>query len=436
MARRRRTLHLLLGIPPLGGHRAAWRRAELPPGAQADPFHYAELIRLAETAKLDAVVLPDAAALAEDPASAPPARLDPSVLLAALASATSRIGLVAGTGTSTAHPFEVARRIASLDLVSGGRAALLATSEFPEAAALNMGDDPAALHEERHRRAAEFLHVVHRLWDSWHPSAVVGDAERGLFADPDRIAPIDHHGEFFDVRGPLPVPRGPQGRPPVLVAASSDAERALAARYGEIVLGGEGLLERAVTAYNEVKARAAAIGRSPDRIRVLGRVATVIAATEADARARLRDLDAHLREDGEPLGAAGWAEEGRGGRPAGRRARADRRRARAAFQGGRRGRLRAHPGRLPLGRPRPARARRADPAAARAVPPRLRGQHAARAPRAAAAGAGERRGLSMTTRSAARASARREPSPPLRARKKGPARQARPLRGALRAPQL
>lgn len=313
MARRRRTLHLLLGIPPLGGHRAAWRRAELPPGAQADPFHYAELIRLAETAKLDAVVLPDAAALAEDPASAPPARLDPSVLLAALASATSRIGLVAGTGTSTAHPFEVARRIASLDLVSGGRAALLATSEFPEAAALNMGDDPAALHEERHRRAAEFLHVVHRLWDSWHPSAVVGDAERGLFADPDRIAPIDHHGEFFDVRGPLPVPRGPQGRPPVLVAASSDAERALAARYGEIVLGGEGLLERAVTAYNEVKARAAAIGRSPDRIRVLGRVATVIAATEADARARLRDLDAHLREDGEPLGAAGWAEEGRGG---------------------------------------------------------------------------------------------------------------------------
>ncbi len=313
MARRRRTLHLLLGIPPLGGHRAAWRRAELPPGAQADPAHYAELIRLAEAAKLDAVVLPDAAALANDPASAPPARLDPAVLLASLASETSRIGLVAGIGTSTAHPFETARRIASLDLVSGGRAALLATSEFPEAAALNVGDDPSALHEERHRRAAEFLHVVHRLWDSWHPSAVVGDAEQGLFADPERIAPIDHHGEFFDVRGPLPVPRGPQGRPPVLVAASSDAERALAARHGEIVLAGEGLLERAVTAYNEVKARAAAIGRSPDRIRVLGRVATVIGATEADARARLRDLDAHLREDGEPLGAAGWAEEGRGG---------------------------------------------------------------------------------------------------------------------------
>lgn len=313
MARRRRTLHLLLGVPPLGGHRAAWRRAELPPAAQADLAHYAELVRLAEAAKLDAVVLPDAGALAEDPASAPPARLDPSVLLATLASATSRLGLVAGAGTSTAHPFEVARRIATLDLVSGGRAALLATSEFSEAAALNVGDDPAALHEERHRRAAEFLHVVHRLWDSWHPSAVVGDAVQGLFADPERIVPIHHHGEFFDVRGPLPVPRGPQGRPPVLVAASSDAERALAARHGEIVLGGEGLLERAVTAYNEVKARAAAIGRSPDRIRVLGRVATVVGATEADARARLRDLDGWLREDGEPLGAAGWTEEGRGG---------------------------------------------------------------------------------------------------------------------------
>ncbi|GMA28378.1 LLM class flavin-dependent oxidoreductase [Arenivirga flava] len=313
MARRRRTLHLLLGVPPLGGHRAAWRRAELPAGAQADPSHYAELAGLAEAAKLDAVVLPDAAALAEDPASAPPARLDPSVLLGALATATTRIGLVAATGTSTAHPFEVARRIASLDLVSGGRAALLATSDFPEAAALNVGDDPAALRGERHRRAAEFLHVVQRLWDSWHPSAVVGDTARGLFVDPERIAPIDHDGEFFAVRGPLPVPRGPQGRPPVLVAASSDAERALAARHGEIVLGGEGLLERAVTAYNEVKARAAAIGRSPDRIRVLGRVATVVGATEADARARLRELDAYLRDDGEPLGAAGWAEEGRGG---------------------------------------------------------------------------------------------------------------------------
>lgn len=313
MARRRRTLHLLLGIPPLGGHRAAWLREELPPEAQGDPAHFAALARLAEAAKLDAVVLPDAAALADDPASAPPARLDPSVLLASLASATERIGLVAGASTSTAHPFEVARRIASLDLVSGGRAALLATSEFAEAAALNVGDDPAALREERHRRAAEFLLVVHRLWDSWTPGAVVGDIEHGLFADPERIAPIDHHGEFFDVRGPLPVPRGPQGRPPVLVAAGSDPERALAARHGEIVLGGDGLLERAVTAYNEVKARAAAIGRSPDRIRVLGRIATVIGDTEADARARLRELDAHLREDGEPLGAAGWAEEGRGG---------------------------------------------------------------------------------------------------------------------------
>jgi len=228
---------------PTGYHVAAWRHPDVPADAGVSLAHYAELARIAERGTMDFLFLPDSAAVRGTDVAALSrtairyvAQFEPMTLLGALCLATSRIGLTATLSTTYNEPYPVARSMASLDHLSGGRAGWnLVTSQNPQEA-YNFGYAAQPEHGERYRRAEEFVEVVRGLWDSWPDDAFVRDKESGVYFDPAGYTPLDHKGDLFSVRGPLNIPRSPQGRPVLLQAGSSEAGRALAARTAEVVL--------------------------------------------------------------------------------------------------------------------------------------------------------------------------------------------------------
>jgi FMN-dependent oxidoreductase (nitrilotriacetate monooxygenase family) len=283
-------LHLNAFLMSVGHHEAAWRL----PGNSAQPTpdiaHYVHLARVAERGKLDSLFLADSPVLQGDPGRRPASRLEPTVLLTALAGATRHIGLIATASTSYNEPYNLARRFASLDHVSGGRAGWNIVTTAGADAARNFGLDDSPLHQDRYRRAAEFVEVSTKLWDSWADDAVVADKERGVHALPDRVRRIGHAGEFFRVDGPLNVQRSPQGYPLLVQAGSSEDGKDFAARYAEAVFTAQQTLEEGIAFYKDVKHRAELAGRSPDGIKILPGIVPVIGDTEAQAR----ELDAEL----------------------------------------------------------------------------------------------------------------------------------------------
>ncbi|MEU9861047.1 LLM class flavin-dependent oxidoreductase [Streptomyces sp. NPDC047971] len=283
-------LHLNAFLMSVGHHEAAWRLPESPARGGTDIAHYQNLARIAERGKLDSVFLADSPVLHGDPGRRPSSKLEPTVLLTALAAVTSRIGLIATASTSYNEPFNLARRFASLDHVSGGRAGWNIVTTAGADAARNFGLDDTPLHHERYARAAEFVEVAAKLWDSWADDAVVGDKERGVHALADRVRRIDHHGDHFRVDGPLNVERSPQGHPLLVQAGSSEDGKEFAARYAEAVFTAQQTLEDGIAFYQDVKKRAVAFGRDPDGIRILPGIVPVIGDTEAEAR----ELDAEL----------------------------------------------------------------------------------------------------------------------------------------------
>lgn len=287
-----RQAHIGVNILGVGCHPAAWRTGEVDPTAQFDVAYFQEVARIAERGTLDAIFLADQPGLFEPPDQRPPmTALEPTVVLTAVAAATERIGVVATASTSYDEPFNLARRIASLDHVSGGRAGWNAVTTYAPTASANFGFDAPADHDTRYGRADEFLDVVKALWDSWADDALVGDVERGRYADTDRIAPIDHVGEHFRVRGPLNVPRSPQGRPVLVQAGGSPQGRALAARHAEAIFTSQLTLDAGQAFYADIKARAEAAGRDPDGVLILPGLTTVIGGTEAEAQARYERLE-------------------------------------------------------------------------------------------------------------------------------------------------
>ena len=176
---------------------------------------------------------------------------------------TSHIGLIATASTTYNDPFNLARRFASLDHISGGRAGWNIVTTATQAAAQNFGLDEVPGHGERYQRAAEFVDVSVALWDSWEDGAEIGDKAAGRYADPARIHPVDFAGEYFRVRGPLNVPRSPQGRPLLVQAGSSDDGREFAARYAEAVFTAQQTLADAQEFYADLKRRARRRGRDP-----------------------------------------------------------------------------------------------------------------------------------------------------------------------------
>lgn len=287
---------MLLGVL-LGGVSRSWHQPWSRSTEATSLSLYADLARAAEAAKIHTLFLADTVTVDE---AAPSPGLEPVTLLSALAGLTERIGLVASVSTSFTEPYNVARQIASLDHLSGGRAGWnVVTSAWGER---NFGRSaPGVLpdHDDRYAIAEEFTSLVEALWDSWEDDAIVRDVERRLLVDPARVHRVDWRSPHFTVDGPLNVPRTPQGRPVIAQAGSSEAGLGLGARHADLVFT-TGLTETApsVRLRADLRRRAAAAGRSPDDLKVLPGVAPVVASSDAEARRiweeshELLDLDA------------------------------------------------------------------------------------------------------------------------------------------------
>ncbi|MEO4002090.1 LLM class flavin-dependent oxidoreductase [Mesorhizobium sp. CAU 1732] len=291
-----RKLHLGAFMRPVSLHTGAWRY----PGAWPDAnFNFPRLRQLAqklEAAKFDAFFMADHLAVLNMPVEAlkrshTVTSFEPFTLLSALAGATERIGLVATASTTFDEPYHVARRFASLDHISGGRAGWnIVTTANPDSA-LNFGLSDHVDHAARYRRAREFYDVVTGLWDSFADDAFVRDAEQGIFFDPECMHVLDHKGEHLSVRGPLNVARPPQGWPVIVQAGASEPGRQLAAETAEVVFAATPTLEAGKAFFADVKGRAERAGRSRDSIKILPGAFVLVADTAEEARERRAKLD-------------------------------------------------------------------------------------------------------------------------------------------------
>lgn len=275
----------------LGMHLAAWQARGGRVEDYVDPGFYRAMAMTAERGKLHGIFLADTLTNAEEGTDRPAlGALDPAVLLAVMASVTTRIGLIGTASTTFNEPYDLARRYATLDHLSKGRAAWNAVTTFVPAVAENFGGRPLPDREQRYDRAAEFCEVVLDLWSSWRADALVGDVAHGVFADPQAVGPIDHAGPHFQVKGPLTMPRSPQGRPVIFQAGSSPAGRDLAARYADVVFTAQNLLPEAVAFRADVLRLADFYGRH-GQVKVMPGLLPVLGETEAEARERKRRMD-------------------------------------------------------------------------------------------------------------------------------------------------
>jgi FMN-dependent oxidoreductase (nitrilotriacetate monooxygenase family) len=307
-----RQLHVNVNILQAGVFGGSWRFPGTDPLSCYRLDHYLRVARKAEAALLDAVFLADGAAIRDNIRYRPTSSLEPTIVLTAIARVTERIGLIGTLSSSFNDPFNVARRLATLDQLSGGRAGWNVVTTADAASARNFGLDQAVEHGLRYEVAAEFVEVVRALWRSWEPDALVADRERGVFADTSKIHAIDHGGAHFAVAGPLNVPRSPQGEPVIVQAGASSDGRALAARVGEVIFTAADTRAAAQEYYLDVKSRAAAFGRRPDEIVILPGLSTVVGSTDAEVRQR-RELLSELVHPryaiGRLAGQLGLAEE-------------------------------------------------------------------------------------------------------------------------------
>ncbi|MEV2212627.1 LLM class flavin-dependent oxidoreductase [Streptomyces sp. NPDC050997] len=289
-----RQLHLNAFLMNTGHHEASWRLPESDPYAHVSLAHYVHLAKIAERGTFDSLFLADGPQLWGTVAQRPAGALEPLTLLTALATATEHIGLIATASTSYNSPYNLARKFASLDIVSGGRAGWNIVTTAGEEAARNFGLDAEPAHAERYARACEFLDVALKLWDSWEDDAIVADKATGVWGDDTKIHPPRHQGTYFSVEGALNVPRSPQGYPLLVQAGSSQDGKAFAARYAEAVFTAQQTIEDAQAFYADLKARTAQAGRDPEHIKVLPGIVPVIGSTEAEALANERVLEDHI----------------------------------------------------------------------------------------------------------------------------------------------
>jgi FMN-dependent oxidoreductase (nitrilotriacetate monooxygenase family) len=215
-----------------------------------------------------------------------PVKLDLSIVLGVVAAVTRHIGLGATYSTTYYSPFHVARTFATLDHLSGGRAAWNVVTSVNDSEAQNYGFTEVIGHDERYDRADEFLEATTGLWDTWEDGALVLDREAGYFADPDKVHELDFEGKWYSTRGPLTVPRCPQGRPVLLQAGSSGRGRDFAAKWAELIFTGDPGLEVATAHYADQKAKIGAGGRDPQSVKMLPMAYTVVGESAAHAEER------------------------------------------------------------------------------------------------------------------------------------------------------
>jgi FMN-dependent oxidoreductase (nitrilotriacetate monooxygenase family) len=291
-----RQLRLGAFMRPTTIHTGGWRY----PGAYPDAnFNLAHLRRFAQTlerGKFDAFFMADHLAVLNMPLDAlkrshTVTSFDPLTLLPVLAMATDHLGLIATASTTFEQPYLIARRFASLDHISGGRAGWnIVTTSNPDAA-LNFGLEEHLEHGERYRRAREFYDVVTGLWDSWADDAFVRDVDGGVYFDPARLHVLNHKGPYLSVRGPLNIARPIQGWPVIVQAGASEAGRQLAAETAEVVFAATSRLADGQAFYKDVKSRMATLGRDPDHLKILPGAFVVVGETMEEARDKRARLD-------------------------------------------------------------------------------------------------------------------------------------------------
>jgi len=289
-------LHLGAFVPATGHHVAAWRHPDADADGGISIEHYKRIAQTAERAGFDTLFLADSAAvwsrgdLESQSRSAGNVSFEPLTLLSVLSTVTRHIGLVATQTTTYNEPYHIARKFASLDLLSGGRAAWNLVTSANAGEALNFNRDEHVQHADRYERAGEFVDVVLGLWDSWDDDAFLRDKASGRFFDPDKLHTLNHKGKHFQVRGPLNVARSPQGRPVVVQAGSSEPGRELAARTAEMVFTAWQNRAEAAAFYADLKGRMAKFGRGPDELKVMPGIFPVVGESEAHAREKFEQL--------------------------------------------------------------------------------------------------------------------------------------------------
>tara|TARA_R110002073_G_scaffold226630_3_gene387434 strand:- start:294 stop:1607 length:1314 start_codon:yes stop_codon:yes gene_type:complete len=295
-------MHLGAFMRPVSIHTAAWRY----PGAYADAnfnfAHYQQFIATLERGCFDAFFMADHLAVMNMPEaalkrSATVTSFDPMTLLPALAVTTKHIGLIATASTTYNDPYHIARKFASLDHISNGRAGWNVVTSVNPQEAKNFGFEDHMQHDDRYQRAREFYDVVTGLWDSWDDDAFIRDQASGIYFDPAKLHVLDHHGEYLDVRGPLNVARPLQGWPVIVQAGASDAGRALAAATAEVVFGGANNLDDARAYYDDIKTRMAAVGRAPEALKILPGAFVVVGDSRAHAEEMKARLDSLVHPD-------------------------------------------------------------------------------------------------------------------------------------------
>jgi FMN-dependent oxidoreductase (nitrilotriacetate monooxygenase family) len=287
---------------PVGIHTAWWRYPGAWPDANSDFKRLTRLAQTLERGRFDAFFMADHQAVLNMPMSAlrrsaTVASLDPLTLLPALAALTEHIGLIATASTTYNEPYHIARKFASLDHISGGRAGWNVVTSGNPHEAMNFGLEEHVEHATRYQRAREFYDVVTGLWDSWADDAFLRDAESGLFFDPEKMHVLGHKGEFLSVRGPLNVARPVQGWPVIVQAGASEAGRQLAAETAEVIFGSSLTLADAQAFYADVKSRMDGLGRNRDHLKVLPGALVVVGDTLEEAQAKKRLLDSLVHPD-------------------------------------------------------------------------------------------------------------------------------------------
>jgi N-acetyl-S-(2-succino)cysteine monooxygenase len=286
-----------LGAFLAGHHLAAWRH----PDAWEDALniaHYQYLAQTAERAKFDQIFLADGLGIDVDRGKGlevvsrygPIVHFEPLTLLSVLAVVTEHIGLVATASTTYNEPYHLARKFASLDYLSGGRAGWNVVTSASEIEAKNFNRDQHIEHALRYERAREFLQVVTGLWDSWGDDAFIRDKASGVYVDPDKIHVLHHKGKHFSVQGPLNVARPPQGYPVIVQAGASEDGRDFAASTAEVIFTAQPTLKEAQVFYSDIKGRLARYGRSPDQLKIMPGIFAVIGKTEVEAKEKYDQL--------------------------------------------------------------------------------------------------------------------------------------------------
>ena len=298
----RRQLRLGAFMRPVSIHTGAWRYPGAFPDANFNLRHYVRFAQTLERGRFDALFMADHLAVLNMPIdalkrSATTTSFEPFTLLPALAMVTERLGLIATASTTFDAPYHIARRFASLDHISGGRAAWnVVTTSNPDAA-LNFGMDEHMEHDERYDRAREFVEIVTGLWDSWADDAFIRDVESGVYFDPERLHVLDHKGKYLSVRGPLNIARPPQGWPVIVQAGASDAGRQLSAEVAEVIFASQATLADGQRFYADIKARMEKAGRDPEHMKILPGCFVVVGDTVEEARRKRAHLDSLVHYD-------------------------------------------------------------------------------------------------------------------------------------------